>query len=71
MSLSEYGKRWCTKPDFLYCPESIDKQAYVKPDIDAIIIVGPALVEMNHPESNLKAWSSYCAAQLINKVNSF
>ena len=72
ISLSEYGKL-CegTKSNFLDCLESLDKPTYNKPKINAIIIDGPALVQMNHPESSLKTFGSYCEVQLVNKVNSF
>ena len=47
VSLSRYGKlRTSTKSDFLSCLKSIDKQTYIKPKIDAIIINGPALVQI-------------------------
>ena len=69
---SEYGKLCgCIKLDFLDCLGSIDKPTYINPEIDASIIDGPALVQMNHPESSLKAFGSYCEVQLVNKVNSF
>ena len=69
---SEYGKLCeCIKLDFLVCLGSIDKLTYINPEIDASIIDGPALVQMNHPESSLKAFGSYCEVQLVNKVNSF
>ena len=59
--LSEYGKL-CrgTKPDFLDFLESINKPTYVKPKIYAIIIDGPALVQMIHPKLSLKTYGSYC-----------
>ena len=47
VSLSRYGKlRTSTKSDFLGCLKSIDKPTYIKPKIDAIIINGPALVQI-------------------------
>ena len=52
-------------------PEFIEKPANIKLEIDAIIINGPALVQMNHPGSSLKTFNSYCEVQLVNKVNSF
>ena len=71
-SLSEYGKlRGGTKSDFLGCLQSIEKPTYIKPKIDAIVIDGPALVQMNHPESSLITFGSSCEVQLVNKVNSF
>ena len=37
VSLSEHGKlRGRTKSDFLNCQESVDKPAYIKPEIEAI-----------------------------------
>ena len=70
--LSEYGKLCgATKPDFHDCLESISKPTYIKPKIDAIIIDGPAFVQMIHSEPSLKTFGSYCKVQLVNKVNSF
>ena len=72
VSPSEYGKlRGGTKSDFFDCLESIEKPTYIKPKIDAVIINGPALVQMNHPESSLKILGSYWEVQLVNRVNSF
>ena len=39
----------------------------MKPKIDAIIIDGAVLVQMNHPESSLKTCCNYCEVQLVNK----
>ena len=70
--LSEYGKLCgATKPDFLDCLESISKPTYIKPKIDAIIIDGPAFVQMIQSEPSLETFGSYCEVQLVNKVNSF
>ena len=49
------------------CLESIDKPAYIKPKIDAIIIDEPELVQINHPESSVKTLSR----QLVNKIITF
>ena len=47
VSLSRYGKlRTSTKLDFLGCLKPIDKPTYIKHKIDAIIINGPALVQI-------------------------
>ena len=71
ISLSEYGKlRKCSKSDFIECLTPISDPSYNPPNVDAMIIDGAGLVNMNRPESTCKTFGEYCEKQLVSKIQS-
>ena len=79
LSISEYGKirRPTVKSDFLKClptemDETVDQASvtwYDAPLVDACIIDGPTLVQMNAPKL-ARTYGKYCEFELGSKVKS-
>ena len=74
-SLSEYGKirKPTMKSDFLNCligiEEIEDMYIHSAPIVDAMIVDGPALVQMNTPKVS-SAFGEYCNREIGQKVKS-
>ena len=75
-SLSDHGKirKPTSKSDFINClPELVDESyhssviRYSRPEVDAIIVDGPALVQMNPPKTS-STFGDYCINEIASRI---